>query len=624
METKYSSPDRPTLQQTSPPANTSTNTSTNASTTVPTNVPTNMDVDTNMNSDSHPCNSNLNNNINNNSNNNISNNINDNNTGSLELSALIPTHTHTHDHNPDTVNHNNDNNNNNHNNVNPNIPNNTNATNTATSSMKPLSSPAPRQDSTILTTPPSTSTPATTSVATSTSASTFASNSTQLSTNATSATLTTTTTTPKTTNSASRLSQSREENWENMFNALAVYKQEHGHCLVPKCFPDNKSLSHWVYRQRSLFMTRQRKGERKNTLTPERTERLRNLGFVFRARSTKEQSKVESIRRQPSSDANWMRNFEILKEFRERMGHTLVPKVYKENQTFSSWVYTQRHLYKKRKDGQMNVLIDDRIKILDSINFVWNAKKDRQWQDKDRHRKIEKVQDLWQKYFNELVHFKEIHGHTMVPKVYKSNQALSSWVFRQRKHYRLREEGLSHSMTDDRFQQLVDIKFQFRVRGPRAPNKKKATAETESETATNVTFEESQGEMSAEMEEGVKLPGDHVGSQGETSISNDGDTLEAATAAAILTREKEKSSLGSGFEEEGKGGAHSNQHCTTTTTTTTAAAAASAASARSVETKQSSDDSVILGKENKSQNNEIYVTSEESTNNNNTLHDTSG
>lgn len=58
----------------------------------------------------------------------------------------------------------------------------------------------------------------------------------------------------------------------------------------------------------------------------------------------------------------------------------------------------------------MNVLIDDRIKILDSINFVWNAKKDRQWQDKDRHRKIEKVQDLWQKYFNELVHFKEIHG----------------------------------------------------------------------------------------------------------------------------------------------------------------------------------------------------------------------
>ena len=84
-------------------------------------------------------------------------------------------------------------------------------------------------------------------------------------------------------------------------------------------------------------MTRQRKGEKKNTLTPERIERLNNLGFVFRARSTKEQSQVDSQRRKPASDANWMKNFEILRDFKETTGHTLVPKVYKANQTFSSW-----------------------------------------------------------------------------------------------------------------------------------------------------------------------------------------------------------------------------------------------------------------------------------------------
>ena len=84
-------------------------------------------------------------------------------------------------------------------------------------------------------------------------------------------------------------------------------------------------------------MTRQRKGEKKNTLTPDRVDRLRNIGFVFRARSTKEQSEVESIRRKPTSDANWMKNFDILKEFKDSMGHTLVPKIYKKNQTFSSW-----------------------------------------------------------------------------------------------------------------------------------------------------------------------------------------------------------------------------------------------------------------------------------------------
>ena len=37
--------------------------------------------------------------------------------------------------------------------------------------------------------------------------------------------------------SSSKLSQSREENWETMFQELAKYKQETGHCLVPKVFP---------------------------------------------------------------------------------------------------------------------------------------------------------------------------------------------------------------------------------------------------------------------------------------------------------------------------------------------------------------------------------------------------
>ncbi len=84
-------------------------------------------------------------------------------------------------------------------------------------------------------------------------------------------------------------------------------------------------------------MTRQRKGEKKNTLTPDRVERLQQLGFVFRARRTKEQTQFESERRKPTSDANWMRNFELLQEFKKEMGHCLVPKVYKKNQTFSSW-----------------------------------------------------------------------------------------------------------------------------------------------------------------------------------------------------------------------------------------------------------------------------------------------
>lgn len=48
-------------------------------------------------------------------------------------------------------------------------------------------------------------------------------------------------------------------------------------------------------------------------------------------------------------------------------------------------------------------------------------------------------------------------GHTLVPKIFPENPSLSSWVFRQRRHFRLREEGKAHSMTDQRLQQLTDV-----------------------------------------------------------------------------------------------------------------------------------------------------------------------
>ncbi len=281
--------------------------------------------------------------------------------------------------------------------------------------------------------------------------------------------------TQATTTTHSQTSQStREENWEQMFNNLVQYKQQTGHCLVPKSFPQNKPLSNWVYRQRSLYHKLQLHNEANetnpnaasststsssaisttkstpkskskslisNSLTPYRLSKLQSIGFIFQAKKTKEQQQFEIQRRKPTSDANWNYNFDLLCQYKTKYGNTLVPKVFKENQTFSSWVYTQRHLYKKKmsqdsvgsgdgdaSDGDTNdnsndatdvngmpnmnnnILSDERIEKLNSINFVWNAKKDRQWQDKDRHRKMEKVKDLWEKYYQELIEFKEIHG----------------------------------------------------------------------------------------------------------------------------------------------------------------------------------------------------------------------
>ena len=38
--------------------------------------------------------------------------------------------------------------------------------------------------------------------------------------------------------------------WDIYFIDLEIFKKEHGHCLVPKYYDHNQTLSHWVYKQR--------------------------------------------------------------------------------------------------------------------------------------------------------------------------------------------------------------------------------------------------------------------------------------------------------------------------------------------------------------------------------------
>ena len=58
-----------------------------------------------------------------------------------------------------------------------------------------------------------------------------------------------------------------------MFEKLKAYKREHGDCLVPKEYDEDKSLGLWVRMQRM-----QRKA---NRLTAERKAKLDSIGFVW-------------------------------------------------------------------------------------------------------------------------------------------------------------------------------------------------------------------------------------------------------------------------------------------------------------------------------------------------------
>ena len=63
-------------------------------------------------------------------------------------------------------------------------------------------------------------------------------------------------------------------NWEEGFAALEVFKEREGHCRVPQAHKEgDHRLGIWVGTQRA----------KKATLTPERVQRLDEIGFVWDA-----------------------------------------------------------------------------------------------------------------------------------------------------------------------------------------------------------------------------------------------------------------------------------------------------------------------------------------------------
>lgn len=67
--------------------------------------------------------------------------------------------------------------------------------------------------------------------------------------------------------------------------------------------------------------------------------------------------------------------------------------------------------------------------------------------------------EKWSFHFNELVAFKNEHGHCNVPYGFEENKALSRWVKRQRYQYKQKMEGRTQAMPESRIRKLDQIGF---------------------------------------------------------------------------------------------------------------------------------------------------------------------
>ena len=108
-----------------------------------------------------------------------------------------------------------------------------------------------------------------------------------------------------------------DEKWEQGFSALLKFYKRQGHCVVPISHKeDGYSLGNWVGAQR----------QNKDELSPERSQRLDDLGFVW-----------------DMLEHHFEEGFSSLEKFYQREGHCLVPRgPTKEIKKLARWVQNQR------------------------------------------------------------------------------------------------------------------------------------------------------------------------------------------------------------------------------------------------------------------------------------------
>ena len=211
-----------------------------------------------------------------------------------------------------------------------------------------------------------------------------------------------------------------QHTWEQSFQKLLAYKQEHGNVLVRYNYKtsDGFVLGRWVRYQR--------REEKLGKLGRDKKHRLEQVGFVWGTRN---------------SPHTWEQSFQMLLAYKKEHGNVLVRSKYTTFDGFGlgRWVRNQRREEKLGKLGR------DKKHRLEQVGFVWNP----------RH-----AQHTWEQSFQKLLAYKKEHGNVLVRYTYKTSDGfgLGQWVRNQRREERLGKLG------KDKKHQLEQVGFVWGTR----------------------------------------------------------------------------------------------------------------------------------------------------------------
>eukprot|EP00980_Cylindrotheca_fusiformis_P009832 scaffold2164_cov106-Cylindrotheca_fusiformis.AAC.15 len=175
--------------------------------------------------------------------------------------------------------------------------------------------------------------------------------------------------------------------WEHMLDRLLQFKEREGHCLVPSNYvEDGESLGRWLSEQHRM--------KRDGKLTRRQMQLLDEAGVAW----------------QPY-DIRWNQMFKLLLQYKDREGHTQVPRYHQEEgQNLGYWLNTQREA---ERLGSLKL---DRQDRLEKAGVVWDP-----------------ITHQWESMLDRLLQFQQREGHCLVPHNHIEDDArLGRWLATQR------------------------------------------------------------------------------------------------------------------------------------------------------------------------------------------------
>jgi len=141
----------------------------------------------------------------------------------------------------------------------------------------------------------------------------------------------------------------------------------------------------------------------------------------------------------------WVENFNVLKAYKETHGHCDMPKSH--NARVKQWITDNRTQHRLMLQGKPHSLTPDKIRTLNSIDFVW---------------RVGANFFTWEQNFDRLKAYAQEHGHCRVSqkKPGKGYEGLGDWVLVVRRLYLKKGKRL----TEDRMKQLEEIGFEWSLR----------------------------------------------------------------------------------------------------------------------------------------------------------------